>query len=137
MTRDPKAPDAKMPDAKTLIETAAREFVAEVPALAPMKLVVGIDLRGRGDLQQYRLEMPSVTVTKGMATDARVRVEMRREFFNEMVRHQARLADWREAFTYGQARATGTTQILQLVERVVGMHEDRARAKRARAHHQP
>jgi hypothetical protein len=131
------ADDEKTPDAKTLIETATKAFVSEIPALANMKLVVGVDLRGRGDLQQYRLEMPAVKVTKDIGADARVRIEMRREFFNEMVRHKAKLADWREAFTYGQARATGTTQILQLVERVIGMHEDRARAQKARPHHPP
>ena len=45
-------------DAKALIELAARRFVEEVPALEPIKLVVGVELRGRGDVQQFRLEMP-------------------------------------------------------------------------------
>src|SRR5207302_6753352 len=45
-------------DAKTLIETATRHFLEEVPALEPIKLIVGIELRGRGDTQHYRLEMP-------------------------------------------------------------------------------
>ena len=52
-------------DAKALIELATRRFLAEVPALEPIKLVVGIELRGRGDVQQFRLEMPGVKVTKG------------------------------------------------------------------------
>jgi hypothetical protein len=46
----------------------------------------------------------------------------------------ARAADWREAFTYGQAKATGPTQILQLIERVVDKQEERARSRRARQH---
>ena len=45
-----------------------RRFLQEVPALAPMKLVVGIDLRGRGDVQHFRLEMPGTVVTKTPAT---------------------------------------------------------------------
>ena len=45
-------------DAKALIELATRRFIEEVPALEPIKLVVGIELRGRGDVQQFRLEMP-------------------------------------------------------------------------------
>ena len=73
-------------DAKSLIELATRRFAGEVPALEPIKLVVGIELRGRGDVQQFRLEMPGVKVTKGPAADARVRVDMRREFFNVMAR---------------------------------------------------
>ncbi len=78
-------------DAKGLIELAVRRFIREVPALEPIKLVVGVELRGRGDVQHFRLEMPEIKVTKGPAGDARLRVDMRREFFNVM----AREAKWR------------------------------------------
>ena len=121
-------------DAKVLIESAVRSFLEEVPALAPMKLVVGVDLRGRGDLQQFRVELPDVTVTKDLATDARIRVEMRRDFFNAMVENGAKVADWREAFTYGQAKATGVDQYLRLIVSVVEKAEERARTRRARSH---
>ena len=93
-------------DAKALIEQATNRFLSEVPALEPIKLVVGVELRGRGDVQQFRLEMPGVQVTKGPASDARLRVDMRREFFNVMAR-EGKVPDWIEAFTYGQAKATG------------------------------
>ncbi len=93
-------------DAKGLIELAVRRFIREVPALEPIKLVVGVELRGRGDVQHFRLEMPEIKVTKGPAGDARLRVDMRREFFNVMAR-EAKVADWIEAFTYGQAKASG------------------------------
>ena len=49
---------------------------------------------------------------------------MPRAFFNEMAK-DAKLADWREAFMYGQAKASGPTQILQLIERVVDKQEER------------
>ena len=119
-------------DAKAMIETAVRGVLEEVPALVPLKLVVGIDMHGRGDLQQFRLEMPSVTVTKDMATDARIRIDMRRDFFNAMVENDAKVADWREAFTYGQAKATGVEQYLRLIVSVVEKAEERARTRRAR-----
>ena len=90
-------------DAKVLIEQAARAFLDEVPALKPLKLVVGVDLRGRGDVQQFRLELPDLDVRKDIAADARVRVEMRRDFFNLMVQHGAKAADWRAAFLEGKA----------------------------------
>ena len=45
-------------DAKTLIEQAVRSFLEEVPALKPMTLVVGVDLHGRGDTQQFRVDIP-------------------------------------------------------------------------------
>ena len=121
-------------DAKPLIESAVRSFLEEVPALAPMKIVVGLDLQGRGDTQQFRVEMPDLKVTKDMGTDARIRVEMRRDFFNAMVENGAKLADWREAFTYGQAKATGVEQYLRLIEQVVEKAEERQRTRRARAH---
>ena len=120
-------------DAKALIELATRRFISEVPALEPIKLVVGIELRGRGDVQQFRLEMPGVVVSKAPASDARLRVDMRREFFNVMAR-EAKVADWIEAFTYGQAKATGPEQFLRLIINVVERQQERERTPRARRH---
>ena len=120
-------------DAKTLIEQATTRFLDEVPALKPMKLVVGIQLRGRGDVQEFRLQLPELDVRKDVAADAKVRIEMPRAFFNEMAK-DAHIADWREAFMYGQAKATGPTQILQLIERVVDKQEERSRQRRAKHH---
>ena len=118
-------------DAKTLIETAVNRFLAEVPALAPLKLVFAVELRGRGDVQMYRVELPGPKVTKGIADDARVRVEMPRAFFNVMAQ-EAHIADWREAFMYGKAKATGAEQILKLIVHVVEKQEERQRTRRAR-----
>ena len=120
-------------DAKALIEVAVRRFIDEVPALAPIKLVVGVELRGRGDVQQFRLEMPDVKVTRGPAADARVRVDMQRAFFNVMAR-EARVPDWVEAFTYGQAKASGPDQIMKLIVNVVERQIERSRTPKARHH---
>jgi hypothetical protein len=119
-------------DAKILIEQAARALLEEVPALKPLKLVVGVDLRGRGDVQQFRLELPELEVRKDIATDARIRLDMRREFFNAMVEHEAKVPDWREAFLHGQAKATGVDQYLKLIVTVVERQEERNRTRRAR-----
>ena len=118
-------------DAKTLIETAIDRFLEEVPALAPLKLVFAVELRGRGDVQMYRVELPGPKITKGIADDARVRVEMPRSFFNVMAQ-EAHIADWREAFMYGKAKATGVDQILKLIVHVVEKQEERQRTRRAR-----
>ena len=120
-------------DAKTLIELAVRRFLEEVPALEPIKLVVAVELRGRGDVQHFRLEMPGIEVTKMPPTDARMRVEMRREFFNVMA-HEAQVPDWIEAFTYGQAKATGPEQFLKLIASVVEKQQERQNTRRARKH---
>jgi hypothetical protein len=119
-------------DAKIMIETAVRTFLDEVPALKPLKVVAGVDLHGRGDTQQFRVELPDVAVTKAIPTDAKIRVEMRRDFFNAMVENGARVADWREAFTYGQAKASGIDQYLRLIVNVVERQEERNRTRRAR-----
>jgi hypothetical protein len=119
-------------DAKTLIEQAVRSFLDDVPALKPMKLGVGVDLHGRGDTQQFRVELPELEVRKDIAADARVRVEMRRDFFNAMVQNGARVADWREAFEHGQAKATGVDQYMKLIVNVVERQEERNRTRRAR-----
>jgi hypothetical protein len=119
-------------DAKTLIEQAVRSFLEEVPALKPLTLVVGVDLRGRGDTQQFRVQLPELEVRKDIAADARVRVEMRRDFFNAMVENGARVPDWREAFEHGQAKATGVDQYMKLIVNVVERQEERNRLRRAR-----
>jgi hypothetical protein len=119
-------------DAKTLIETAVRTFLDEVPALKPLKVVAGVDLHGRGDTQQFRVELPEVAVTKAIPSDAKIRIEMRRDFFNAMVENGARVADWREALTYGQAKASGIDQYLRLIVNVVERQEERNRTRRAR-----
>ena len=121
-------------DTKEQIARALAQVTEEVPALAPLKLVFSLELRGRGDVQQYRVELPGPKITKEIATDARVNVDMRREFFNVMAEEGARVADWREAFHYGQAKATGVPQILKLIERVVSMQEERTRLRRAKSH---
>ena len=46
-----------------------------------------------------------------------------------------KVADWREAFVYGQAKASGPTQILQLVSRGVDKQEERDRLQRAKRQH--
>ena len=81
-------------DTKSLIETAVKRFLEEVPALQPLKLVAGLELRGRGDVQMYRVELPGPKVTKDIAADAKVRVEVSALAF-QRARHQ------------GPRRATG------------------------------
>ena len=50
-----RLPVASPSDTKTLIETAVNRFLEEVPALQPLKLVAGLELRGGRDLQISRV----------------------------------------------------------------------------------
>jgi hypothetical protein len=104
-----------------------------VPALQPLKLIAGIELRGGRDIQMYRIEMPGPKVTKDIATDARVRIEVPRALFNELAT-KGRVKDWRAAFAHGDAKATGVEQVMRLIVNVVEKQEERSRLRRAKAH---
>ena len=98
--------------------------------MAPLKLIAGLELRGRGDIQIYRIEMPGPKVTKDIASDSRVRLEIPRAAFNELAT-KGGVQQWREAFASGQAKATGVEQILRLITQVVEKQEERSRTRRA------
>lgn len=108
-----------------------RNFLAEVPALQSLRLVVGLELRGRGDVQLYRVELPGPRVSKDIASDAKVRLEVTRSHFNELAA-DGRVKHWRAAFEHGDAKATGVEQILRLIVQVVEKQEERARTRKAR-----
>jgi hypothetical protein len=102
-----------------------------VPALANLKLAVALELRGRGDVQLYRVEVPGPIVSKDVRGDERIRLAVPRAEFN-MLATEGRIKDWRTAFERGQAKASGPLEILRLIENVVERQEERARTRRAR-----
>lgn len=108
-----------------------RNFLAEVPALQPLRLVVGLELRGRGDVQMYRVELPGPVVKKDIASDAKVQLEVQRATFNQLAA-EGRVKNWRAAFEHGDAKVTGVDQIIRLVAQVVEKQEERARTRKAR-----
>jgi hypothetical protein len=108
-----------------------RRFLEEVPALQGLKLVAGLELRGRGDVQMYRIELPGPNVTKDIAADSRVRLALPRSHFNSLAT-KGHVRDWREAFEKGDAKATGVDQVLKLIVNVVERQEQRARTRKTR-----
>jgi hypothetical protein len=118
-------------DTKSLIETAVTRFLAEVPALQSLKLVAGLELRGRRDLQIYRVELPGPKVSKDVPSDAKVTISIPRSLFNELAT-KGRIKDWREAFAHGDAKATGIDQVIKLIVNVVERQEERSRTRKAR-----
>ena len=103
-----------------------------MPALAQLKLVVALELRGRGDVQLYRVELPGPKVSKDVAGDARVRLSISRSHFNELAT-EGHVRQWRDAFEHGQAKAEGAPEILRLIETVVARQEERARTRKVRS----
>jgi len=120
-------------DTKTLIETAVKRFLDDVPALANLKLVVGLELRARGEPQMYRVELPGPKVAKDIAADAKVRISLPRSHFNELAT-KGHIRDWRQAFEKGEAQATGIDQVMKLIVNVVERQEERSRTRKA-SHH--
>ena len=72
---------ASTPD---LIKLAVERFQAEVPALQKLKLVFGLELKAKHDIQLYRVEVPGPVIKKDLAQDERVLVQIDRPQFNEL-----------------------------------------------------
>jgi hypothetical protein len=112
-----------------LIVTAVERFIAEVPPLAKLKLTFGLELRGRGDTQHYRVTVPGPQVSKAVGDDERVRVSIPRSDFNELAIH-GKLGDWQEAYDHGHIRVEGDSQIQKLIATVIERQQARARLKK-------
>ena len=119
-------------DTKAQIEQTIKDFQKQVPALAGLKLVFELELRGRGDVQLFRVEVPGPRITRDIASDAKVRLSLPRGDFNELAA-EGTIRQWREAFEAGHAKASGPPQILRLIGQVVAKQEERERTRRARA----
>ena len=119
-------------ETKGLIEQAVRNFQQEVPALGQLKLVMELELRGRGDIQLFRVEVPGPKVTRDIASDAKVRLSVPRSHFNELAR-EGKVRHWREALESGVVKASGPAEILKLIQNVVEKQEERTRTRKLRA----
>ena len=86
-----------------LIRTAVERFQAEVPALAKLKLVFGLQLRAKHDIQLYRVELPGPKISKDLAQDERVLVEIDRPQFNQLA-EKGTLASYRRAAETGHIK---------------------------------
>jgi hypothetical protein len=118
-------------DTKALIEQAVGRFQREVPALERLKLVIELELRGRGDIQLFRVEVPGPKVTRDIASDAKVRLSVPRSDFNALAK-EGTVRQWREAFETGHVAASGPPEILKLIQSVVERQEERTRTRKLR-----
>jgi hypothetical protein len=117
---------ASTPD---LIRTAVERFQAEVPALAKLKLVFGLQLKAKHDIQLYRVELPGPKITKDLAQDERVLVEIDRPQFNQLS-EKGTLASYRRAAETGHIKVSGDSNVTKLVVQVVEKQEQRARLRK-------
>jgi len=113
-------------DTRHLIEQAIERFYDQVPALRNLALVVRLELRARGDVPTWRVEVPGPKITKDPAADARLHVEVQRQDFNKLA-VDGTLREWRKAYEQGHVTVTGEPAIVKLLGNVVERQLTRAR----------
>jgi hypothetical protein len=114
-------------DTRALIEQAVHHLAAELPALRPLRLVIRLELKSRGESPIWRVELPEPKVTKDPASDARVDVSVIRANFNDLAK-DGTLKQWVRAYERGQVQISGDPSVVKLVGNVIQRHLVRARA---------
>jgi hypothetical protein len=114
---------------KDLIATAVEHLRGELPELTKLKLLIRLELRGRGDVQIYGIGLPGPEIVKGEPEDPRLDVSIPRSHFNELA-SEGKLKHWHEAFDQGQIKVGGDPQVQKLLGQVIERHEARARLKK-------
>jgi len=113
-----------------LIEIAYKRFIEELPALEKLKLVARLELRGRGDVQIFRISAPGPEITKGEPEDARIEISVPRADFNDLA--DASLEHWHTAYEHGVVRIGGDPAVIRLLGGVIAKHEARNKLKRVK-----
>lgn len=115
-------------DSRTVTERTLRNLLEQVPALKPLKVVAQVEVHARGDVQLIRVVMPDVEVTKAIANDARLTLQIRRETLNEM--EEGDLSTWVRAYEHGRFRVAGIDEYRKLIGTVFAKAASRQRAER-------
>ena len=118
-------------DTRDLIQQAVEHLSEELPALRPLKLVIRLELKARGDAPVWRVELPEPKVTRDPASDARVDVSVIRANFNDLAR-EGTLKQWVRAYERGQVQVTGDPSVVKLIANVIQRHIARADAQAKR-----
>jgi hypothetical protein len=106
-------------DTRSLIKQAVEHLQDELPALKQLKLVIRLELRARGDVPVWRVELPGPVVSKDPAGDARIDVSVARSHFNELAT-DGTLKHWVDAYEHGHVRVTGDAAVTKLIGNVIG-----------------
>jgi hypothetical protein len=106
-------------DTRSLIKQAVEHLQDELPALKQLKLVIRLELRARGDVPVWRVEVPGPVISKDPAGDARIDVSIARSHFNELAA-DGTLKHWVDAYEHGHVRVTGDAAVTKLIGNVIG-----------------
>ena len=105
-------------DTKALIAQAVERLSDEVPALRQLKLVARLELRARGDVPVWRVEVPGPKITKDPAADARLDISVPRSHFNELAA-EGKLKHWADAYEHGHVKVSGEQAVVKLLGNVI------------------
>jgi hypothetical protein len=106
-------------ETKALIAEAIDHLTTEVPSLRQLKLVIKLELPGRGsDAPIWRVEVPGPKVDRDPAADARLNVTVQRQQFNELAR-EGTLRQWARAHEHGHVKVTGDSSVVKLLASVM------------------
>jgi hypothetical protein len=108
---------------RDLIIVAVQRLQGQVPALAKLRLVFGLELTGGGltgpaKSDRYRVEVPGPQVSEGPADDARIEVSLPQTMFN-LLAEEGQLDDWKDAFYYGHLKVEGDPRVRRLLGRAI------------------
>jgi hypothetical protein len=112
-------------DTRSLIAQAVDNLYGEVPALRQLKLVIRLELRARGDVPIWRVEVPGPKISKDAAGDARIDVSVSRSHFNELAA-DGRLKHWVDAYEHGHVHVSGDPAVTKLLGNVIQRQLSRA-----------
>ena len=112
-----------MASTSDLIIVAIQRLQPQVPALAKLKLVFGLELTaggltGPGESEQFRVEIPGPKVSEGFPEDARLQLQMPRAMFG-ILAEEGELMDWKEAFYYGHLKVEGDARVKRLLGQAI------------------
>ena len=114
-------------DTRSLIRGAIEHLQDEVPALRQLKLVLKLELRARGDVPIWRVQVPGPKISRDPAGDARVDVSIPRSHFNELAT-DGRLRDWVDAYDRGHVHVSGDASVVKLLGNVIERQLARSRS---------
>jgi hypothetical protein len=112
-------------DTKTQLQEAGARFIEAVPALAPLKLSVKVDLQAKGDHQLYRLDFPGPAVERDTGSPAMIEVLIMRQDFNDILDPRNGMTQWIEAYDLGKIKISGEGGMVKLVAKVIEKQQRR------------
>ncbi len=112
-----------MASTSDLVIVAIQRLQPQIPALAKLKIVFGLELTAGGltkpgESEHFRVEVPGPKVTEGLPDDGRLNLRMPRAMFG-ILAEEGELMDWKEAFYYGHLKVEGDARVRRLLGQAI------------------